>query len=75
MAAPNVAGVAAMIRSLFPKLSAPQVKQILMESGLSTNQEVILGGDPQNTEVFSEISVSGNMVNMYNAIILASKTK
>jgi subtilisin family serine protease len=75
MAAPNVAGVAAMIRSLFPKLSAPQVKQILMESGLSTNQEVILGGDPQNTEAFSKISVSGNMVNMYNAIILASKTK
>lgn len=75
MAAPNVAGVAAVIRSLFPKLSAPQVKQILMESGLSTNQKVILGGDPQNTEVFSKISVSGNMVNMYNAIILASKTK
>ncbi|MFO7744266.1 MAG: S8 family serine peptidase [Psychroflexus sp.] len=75
MAAPNVTGVATMIRSLFPKLSASQVKEILMESGLSTDQEVILGGDPQNTKPFSEISVSGNMVNMYNAIILASKTK
>lgn len=75
MAAPNVAGVAAMIRSLYPKLSAAKVKQILMDSGLSTDQEVILGGDPQDTKPFSEISVSGKMVNMYNAIILASKTK
>ncbi|NEV92628.1 S8 family serine peptidase [Psychroflexus sp. YR1-1] len=75
MASPNVAGVAAMIRSLYPKLSAAQVKQILMDSGLSTDQEVILGGDPQVTKPFDEISVSGKMVNMYNAIILASKTK
>ena len=75
MASPNVAGVAAMIRSLFPKLNSAQVKQVLMESGLSTDQQVILGGDPQNTKPFDEISVSGNMVNMYNAIILASKTK
>lgn len=75
MAAPNVAGVAAMIRSLYPKLSAAQVKQILMDSGLSTDQEVVLGGDPQHTQPFNEISVSGKMINMYNAIILASKTK
>lgn len=75
MAAPNVAGVAAMIRSLYPKLSASKVKQILMESGLKTEQEVILGGNPNTTEKFSTLSVSGAMVNMYNAIILASKTK
>ena len=31
MASPNVAGVAAMIRSYYPKLSANQVKQIIME--------------------------------------------
>ena len=75
MASPNVAGVAAMVRSIYPKLSAAQVKQILMDSGLSTDQEVILGGDPENTLPFDEISVSGKMVNMYNALILASKTK
>jgi cell wall-associated protease len=75
MASPNVAGVAAMVRSIYPKLSAAQVKQILMESGLSTDQEVVLGGDPENTLPFDKISVSGKMVNMYNALILASKTK
>ncbi len=75
MASPNVAGVAAMVRSIYPKLSAAQVKQILMDSGLSTDQEVVLGGDPENTLPFDKISVSGKMVNMYNALILASKTK
>ncbi|AFU68090.1 subtilisin-like peptidase, peptidase S8_Novo_like family [Psychroflexus torquis ATCC 700755] len=75
MASPNVAGVAAMVRSIYPKLSAAQVKQILMDSGLSTDQEVVLGGDSENTLPFDEISVSGKMVNMYNALILASKTK
>ena len=33
MASPNAAGVAALIRSYYPKLSAKQVKQILMDSG------------------------------------------
>ena len=73
MAAPEVAGVAAMIRSYYPNLSAAQVKQILMDSGLSSNTKVVLGGDPSNTESFSNISKSGKMVNMYNALIMADK--
>lgn len=73
MAAPNVAGVAAVIRSYYPKLSAPQVKQILMDSGVSPNIKVIVAGDESNTELFSNISKSGKMVNMYNAFIMADK--
>ena len=73
MAAPAVAGVAAVIRSYYPKLSAAQVKQILMDSGLSTNIKVVVGGDASNTQSFSEISKSGKMVNMYNALIMADK--
>jgi subtilisin family serine protease len=73
MAAPEVAGVAAMIRSYYPNLSAAQVKQILMDSGLSSNTKVVLGGDPSNTDSFSNISKSGKMVNMYNALIMADK--
>ncbi len=73
MAAPEVAGVAAMIRSYYPKLSAKQVKQILMDSGLSTNTQVVLGGETSNTESFANISKSGKMVNMYNALIMADK--
>ncbi len=74
MAAPAVAGVAAVIRSQYPKLSAKQVKQILMNSGLSSKTPVILGGDASNQDQFTNITKSGKMVNMYNALILASKT-
>ena len=73
MASPEVAGVAAMIRSYFPKLSAAQVKQILMDSGVATSAKVALGGDKSNTDSFSNISVSGKMANLYNALILADK--
>ncbi len=73
MAAPAVAGVAAVIRSYYPSLSAKQVKQILMNSGLPTNAEVILGGDPSNKKRFGDISKSGKMVNLYNALIMADQ--
>ncbi|MDN3595932.1 S8 family serine peptidase [Zunongwangia endophytica] len=73
MASPAVAGVAAMIRSYFPKLTAPQVKKIIMDSGLPVKTNVIVGGDRLNTQQFSELSTSGKIVNLYNALILASK--
>jgi subtilisin family serine protease len=73
MASPAVAGIAAMIRSHYPNLTAAQVKQILMDSGLTSNTPVILGGDPSRTSNFNKISKSGKMVNMYNAIIMADK--
>ena len=73
MAAPAVAGVAALIRSFYPKLTAPQVKQIIMDSGLSSDATVIIGGNPSTTKKFRELSVSGKMVNLYNALIMADK--
>lgn len=73
MAAPAVAGVAALIRSYYPKLKASQVKQILMDSGLSTKATVNLGTDSPNISAFSDISKSGKMVNLYNALIMADK--
>ncbi len=75
MASPEVAGLAAVIRSYFPKLSAKKVKQIIMNSGLSPKTQVILGGDPANKDYFYNISKSGKLANLYNALILASKTK
>lgn len=73
MASPEVAGVAAVIRGFYPKLTAAQVKQVLIDSGLPTDASVIVGGDRNNTQKFSELSTSGKMVNMYNALILADK--
>jgi len=73
MAAPAVSGVAAMIRSYHPNLTASQVKQILMDSGVSSQTPVILGGDTSNTANFTNASKSGKMVNLYNALLMAQK--
>ncbi|NNL80574.1 MAG: S8 family serine peptidase [Flavobacteriaceae bacterium] len=73
MAAPAVAGVAALIRSQYPKLTASQVKQILVESGLPLNTKVVVGGDSNDVRAFGELSKSGKIVNAYNALIMASK--
>ncbi len=73
MASPNVAGVAAMIRSYYPKLSAGQVKQVLMDSGIHVSAPVIVGGEESNIQPFDAISKSGKTANLYNALIMASK--
>jgi subtilisin family serine protease len=73
MAAPAVAGLAALIRSYYPTLSAVQVKQIIMNSGISPQVKVVIGG-PEGAEMaFTEISKSGKIANLYNAIILADQ--
>ncbi|WP_047246906.1 S8 family peptidase [Maribacter thermophilus] len=73
MAAPAVAGVAALLFSQYPNLTASQVKKIILNSGLSIKTKVILGGDNSKSASLSEISTSGKIVNAYNALIMASK--
>jgi subtilisin family serine protease len=71
MAAPAVSGVAALIWSQYPKLTAAQVKRIIMKSGLPIKAKVVLGGDTEKTATLEEISTSGKIVNAYNALIMA----
>lgn len=73
MASPAVAGVAALIRSQYPKLTAAQVKHIIMQSGLAPRAKLILGGDESKISTMDQVSVSGKMVNLYNALIMASE--
>lgn len=73
MASPNVAGVAALIREYYPKLTAKQVKQIIMVSGTEIPIEVAVGGNPENKKKLSELSRTGRIVNAYNALVLAEK--
>lgn len=75
MASPMVAGVAALIRSYYPELTAPQVKKIIMDSAVKNNEKVKKPGTRGTLVPFSELSVSGGDVNVYEAIKLASKTK
>ncbi len=77
MAAPSTAGVATLIRGYYPNLSAKEVKYILMKSVVKIGFDVIKPGsqskeNPEGKLVpFSELSVSGGIVNAYNALQLA----
>lgn len=73
MASPNVAGVAALIRSYFPNLTAKQVKYILLNSGTPIDAKVVVGGDPKDKRNFTDLSTSGRIVNAYNAFQMAEK--
>ena len=73
MASPAVAGVAAILRSLYPQLTASQVKHIIMDSGLLLNTKVEFGDNPNSEKPFNELSKSGKIVNLYNALIMASR--
>jgi subtilisin family serine protease len=74
MAAPSVSGVAAVIRSFYPNLKAPTVKRILLESGSPMYKSLY---SPESQEIVppKELSKSGKIVNLYNALLLASLTK
>ena len=74
MASPEVAGLAALIRSYFPNLTASQVKKVIMQSGLKPNIKVYVGEEEGRKKVdFSELSSTGTIVNARNAVILAAK--
>jgi cell wall-associated protease len=73
MAAPSAAGVAALVRSYYPQLSASQVKHILMNSGIKINFEVIKPGTTDEKVPFSDLSVSGRVVNGYNALKMSDR--
>ncbi|MEK8178973.1 S8 family peptidase [Flavobacterium buctense] len=72
MASPNVAGVAALIRSHYPNLKAKQVKHIIMQSGTPIDFEVYVGENKEKMP-FSKASVSGKIVNAYNALKMAEE--
>ncbi|WP_196886936.1 S8 family serine peptidase [Aureivirga sp. CE67] len=71
MAAPEVAGVAALVRAYYPELTAPQVKEIIMKSGIEFHKDVIVPGSQATKKNFDEMSISGRILNAYNALKLA----
>lgn len=74
MASPVTAGVAALIRSYYPKLSAKQVKQAIFENGNPSNLKVKKPGT--NEKVYlKDISASGSYINAAKALDAAGKMK
>ncbi|WGH74716.1 S8 family peptidase [Tenacibaculum tangerinum] len=78
-ASPATAGVAALVRSYYPELTASQVKHIVMNSGTKIDLEVNKPGTGARYGTapvkvpFSELSVSGRVVNAYNAVRMADR--
>ena len=76
MASPEVAGVAALVRSYYPSLTASEVKHIIMNSGIEFHKEVLKpgkrGGEAEKVN-FDDLSVSGRVLNAYNALLMAEK--
>ncbi|MGH2565445.1 MAG: S8 family serine peptidase, partial [Ginsengibacter sp.] len=74
MASPVVTGLAALILEYFPNLSAEQVKMVIEKSTVKPTGKVINPGTGEEVSL-SELSVSGGIVNAYDALKLASTLK
>ncbi|MCU0348824.1 MAG: S8 family peptidase, partial [Saprospiraceae bacterium] len=76
MASPVVAGVAATLRSYYPELSAEQIKDVMMSSTtMSANAKVKLPGDEEKLVPFTDLCVTGGVVNGFEAAKKAATVK
>jgi hypothetical protein len=72
MASPVVTGVAAMLMSYFPHLTPMEVRDILRQSSRKFDKLKVLKGESEN---FSDLSISGGLINAYEAVKLAMTIK
>jgi subtilisin family serine protease len=77
MASPVVAGLAALIRSYYPKLSAVQVKEIILKSVTKIDHRVELKVNNSEKDKkfkldFADLCQTGGIVNAYDALKLAA---
>ena len=67
MAAPVVSGLAALLMSHYPALSAADVKRIILETATPRTLEVIVPGSERRAP-FSTLSTTGAIVNAFEAV-------
>lgn len=75
MACPAAVGVAALVMSYFPDLTADQVKNIIKESTRKFDGLKVTKPGSADEVPFSTLSATGGLVNAYEAVLLAEKTK
>jgi subtilisin family serine protease len=76
MASPVTAGVAAILLSYFPDLSAADLKDILMKSVRTFDGLMVVKPGTKDEMVdFTSLSVSGGIVNAFTAVKLADSRK
>ncbi|MDA0912212.1 MAG: S8 family serine peptidase [Bacteroidetes bacterium] len=73
MAAPVVAGVAAILRANFPELTAPEIKEVLMQSVHKPDFNVVVPGEQSfgPGSPMSKLCKSGGIVNARQAVLRA----
>ena len=74
MASPSTAGVAALIMSYFPELSALEVKDVLMKSTRKFDNLQVQKPGGGKTKL-DQLSITGGLVNAYEAVKLAQTLK
>ncbi len=74
MASPATAGVAALLKSYFPNLTATQIKKIIMDSSVKADLRVKKPGTDEIVK-FEDLSATGGIVNAYNAVKMAMEMK
>ncbi len=75
-ASPVVSGIATLLKSYYPKLTAAEIKQIIIDSSIKKKFIITEPGTTgKNKEIkkLKEISVSGGLANAYEALLLAQK--
>jgi subtilisin family serine protease len=77
MSAPVVSGIAALIRSYFPQLSAKQVKYAIINSAMPVTDSLVEVKDPGTNKAanLADLCAAAGIVNAYAAIKLASEMK
>jgi subtilisin family serine protease len=75
MAAPVVSGLAALIMDYYPNLTPADVRKVIMASvSPFRDQSVVKPGSEDKEHVpFGSLSVTGGIVNAYNAIKMAEE--
>jgi subtilisin family serine protease len=71
--APMVSGAAALIWLHYPNLTVQEVKQIILDSGTAYDIEVLIPGEKGKKTHFRELSKTGKVLNVYNAMEMAEK--
>ncbi len=75
MASPTTAGVAAILMSYFPELNSVQIKDILKKSTRKFDGLQVPKPGGQKRVEFGELSITGGLVNAYEAVKMAQEIK
>jgi subtilisin family serine protease len=76
MASPVVAGLASLILSYYPELSAKQVKSIIETSVVKIEEPIAIKPGTEDEKIgLNELSITGGIVNAYNALLKAESFK